>query len=201
MSQYIVGLTGGIGSGKTAVSDLFAKLGVTVVDADVCARTVVQKGTPALEQIRQHFGESVITDNGELDRARLREIVFQQPDERIWLESLLHPVIFTEMIAQLHGATSPYAILVSPLLVEAGQSVICDRIVVVDAPESLQLSRTVLRDNNTEAQIKAIMATQASREKRLSCADDILVNDGDLNDLTRKVADIHQHLLTLATIS
>lgn len=197
MSSFIVGLTGGIGSGKTAASDLFARLGITVVDADVCARIVVEKGKPALDTIRKHFGDSVLQADGQLDRARLRQIVFSNPDERRWLESLLHPIIFEEMCSQLQHATSPYAILVSPLLIEAGQTAICNRVLVVDAPESLQLSRTAARDNNSIEQVQAIMASQASRQERLARADDILVNDGDLKTLADRVADLHQHFLRL----
>lgn len=197
MSAFIVGLTGGIGSGKTAASDLFAKLGIAIIDADVCARIVVEKGKPALEAIRSHFGDSVIQEDGQLDRAKLRQIVFSDPDQRRWLESLLHPIIFEEMCAQLKHATSPYAILVSPLLIEAGQTALCNRILVVDAPESLQLSRTVTRDNNSAEQVQAIMASQASRQERLARADDVLLNDGNLETLANRVAELHQQFLGL----
>jgi dephospho-CoA kinase len=193
----VVGLTGGIGSGKTVVSDMFAQLGVTVVDADVCARIVVEKGKPALVAIHEHFGDDVIDKNGELQRAALRQIIFSQPAEKIWLESLLHPVIFQEMLSQLQHATSPYAILVSPLLVETGQTTLCNRILVVDAPETLQLSRTMLRDNNSSDQVNAIMANQSARETRLAHADDVLVNDGDLQTLAERVLNLHRHLLNL----
>ena len=197
MSNMVVGLTGGIGSGKTVVSDMFAQLGVTIVDADICARIVVEKGKPALAAIHEHFGDDVIDKNGELQRATLRQIIFSQPAEKIWLESLLHPVIFEEILSQLQHATSPYAILVSPLLVETGQTTLCNRILVVDAPETLQLSRTMLRDNNSSDQVNAIMASQSSRETRLAHADDVLVNDGDLQTLTERVLNLHQHFLCL----
>jgi dephospho-CoA kinase len=198
---FIVGLTGGIGSGKTAVSDRFAELGITVVDADVCARVVVEPGRPALAQIVDHFGPEVLQADGSLDRARLRQVVFTNEAERKWLERLLHPLIFDEMWSQLQAATSPYAILVSPLLVEAGQNAICQRILVVDVPEDVQLARTMARDANSAEQVKAIMASQASRDARLAKADDVIVNDSDLLMLKQRVDEIHHQYLALAEIS
>ncbi len=198
---FIVGLTGGIGSGKTAVSDRFAKLGIKVVDADVCARVVVEPGRPALAQIVDHFGPEVLQADGSLDRARLRQIVFANEAERKWLESLLHPLIFEEMWSQLQSANSPYAILVSPLLVEAGQNAICQRILVVDVPEDVQLARTMARDANSAEQVKAMMASQASRDARLAKADDVIVNDSDLLMLKQRVDEIHHQYLALAEIS
>lgn len=195
---YIVGLTGGIGSGKTAVSDCFSALGITVVDADVCARIVVEPGKPALQSIIEHFGTQVLGSDGALDRARLRQIIFADELARKWLETLLHPLIFEEMWAQLQSAESPYAILVSPLLVEAGQSILCQRILVVDVPEEIQLQRAVARDTNSAAQIKAIMAAQTNREKRVAAADDVLLNDGDLASLSQAVKKLHHHYLGLA---
>lgn len=197
---YIVGLTGGIGSGKTAVSDRFAALGIKVVDADVCARVVVEPGKPALQQIAEHFGQDVLNSDGTLDRARLRQIVFADDGERKWLESLLHPLIFEEMWGQLQSATSPYAILVSPLLIEGGQTAICQRILVVDVPEDIQLARTMLRDTNSAEQVQAIMATQASRQARLEKADDVIVNESDLEALWQQVDRLHRQYLSLATV-
>lgn len=196
---YIVGLTGGIGSGKTAVSDRFAELGIKVVDADVCARTVVEPGKPALQSITDHFGKEVLNPDGSLDRARLRQIVFADEPERKWLESLLHPLIFEEMWSQLQAATSPYAILVSPLLVEAGQNAICQRVLVVDTPEDIQLARATARDANSAEQIKAIMATQASRESRREQADDLIVNDGSLEQLFQQVDNLHHRYLGIVS--
>ena len=161
---YIVGLTGGIGSGKTAVSDRFSELGIKVVDADVCARIVVEPGKPALRSIVEHFGNDVLNPDGSLDRAKLRQIVFADEPARKWLETQLHPLIFDEMWSQLQSAESPYAILVSPLLIEAGQTALCQRVLVVDVPEDIQLARATARDANSAEQIKAIMATQASRK-------------------------------------
>ncbi len=197
---YIIGLTGGIGSGKTAVSDYFSTLGITVVDADVCARIVVEPGKPALQAIVEHFGSTVLSSDGSLDRAQLRQIIFANEAERQWLETLLHPLIFEEMWGQLQNAKSPYAILVSPLLVEAGQAIICQRILVVDVPEDIQLARAAARDTNSTEQIKAIMSTQTSREMRAAAADDLLLNDSDLPALYKKIDALHQQYLHAASV-
>jgi dephospho-CoA kinase len=195
---YIVGLTGGIGSGKTAVSDRFSELGIKVVDADVCARIVVEPGKPALRSIVEHFGNDVLNPDGSLDRAKLRQIVFADEPARKWLETQLHPLIFDEMWNQLQSAESPYAILVSPLLIEAGQTALCQRVLVVDVPEDIQLARATARDANSAEQIKAIMATQASRSLRLEKADDVITNDSDLATLQQRVDTVHQQYLALA---
>jgi dephospho-CoA kinase len=194
---FIVGLTGGIGSGKSAAADYFRSLGITVVDADVCARIVVEPNKPALKTIAEHFGQEIIQTDGTLDRAALRQKIFADDAERKWLEALLHPLIFEEIWTQLQFATSPYAILESPLLVEAGQQAICQRTLVIDAPEALQLARATARDNNSAAQVKAIMAAQASREQRLAKADDVIVNDRDLAHLHTQVETLHQQYLSL----
>ncbi|MEZ5538919.1 MAG: dephospho-CoA kinase [Pseudomonadales bacterium] len=198
MSRYIVGLTGGIGSGKSAVAERFRQLGITVVDADVCARIVVEIGKPALQAIAEHFGNEILQADGTLNRAALRQKVFADEAERKWLEALLHPLIFEELWAQLQSAPSPYAILESPLLIEAGQHAICQRTLVVDAPEALQLARAMSRDNNSAEQVKAIMATQATREQRLAKADDVILNDKDIHSLTQAVDQLHQSYLDLA---
>ena len=149
--MFVVGLTGGIGSGKTAVSDRFATRGITIVDADIAARVVVEPGQPALTSIAEHFGEDILTANGELDRAALRAKVFADPDERVWLEALLHPRISECIGEQLAAAKSAYAVLVSPLLFETNQIRFTNRVLVVDVPEELQLERTMARDDNDEA--------------------------------------------------
>lgn len=195
---YVIGVTGGIGSGKTAVSDHFESLGVTVVDADVASRTVVAAGKPALEKIAQHFGKDILLNDGTLDRAKLRTAIFKDDGERQWLETLLHPLIRDEIIAGLETSTSAYALLVSPLLVESGQNQLTQRVLVVDVPEQLQLARTVKRDNNPEAQVKAIMAAQASRQQRLDSADDVILNDGSLTELQDRVEALHQRYCDLA---
>jgi dephospho-CoA kinase len=195
---FVVGITGGIGSGKTAVSDRFRALGIAIVDADVASREVVKPGMPALDEIRRHFGEGVIQPDGTLDRAALRQKVFADPAERQWLERLLHPSINAWIREQLEKATSPYVILVSPIMFETQQHLLTNRVLVVDVPESVQLARTMARDNNSETQVRAIMAAQASREKRLDRADDVIVNDGGLEALDREVATLHRMYLALA---
>jgi dephospho-CoA kinase len=197
--MYVIGLTGGIGSGKSAVSALFESHGVPVVDADIAARVVVEKGQPALEKIADHFGPDVIQADGSLNRTALRNKIFSDPGERGWLEKLLHPLIYREIHGQLREADGPYAMLVSPLLVETGQSRLAQRILVVDVPEELQVERSMARDASSEDQIKAIMAAQASREKRLSYADDVIVNDGTLKELANKVSKLHANYCQLAS--
>lgn len=197
MKPWILGLTGGIGSGKTAVADRFASLGVHVVDADQAARWVVEPGRPALQQIVERFGEEVLLQSGELDRAGLRQKVFADPAERQWLEKLLHPLIRAEVARHLALAESPYAIMVSPLLVESGQYRQVGRVLVVDVPESLQIARTTARDQASEEQVRAILNAQAQREDRLKHADDVLVNDRDLSWLAAEVERLHRFYLTL----
>jgi dephospho-CoA kinase len=196
--MFIVGLTGGIGSGKTAVSDRFAAKNICIVDADVCSRAVVEVGSPALKSIQEHFGNDVISPNGELDRASLRQIVFANADEKRWLEQLLHPLIAEETFRQLTAATSDYVILVSPLLIEAQQDLICDRVLVVDAPETVQIERTTVRDNNNEEEVKRIINTQASRDARLSKAHDIIENSQGLDHLDAEVEKLHAEYLRLS---
>jgi len=198
MSRWVVGLTGGIGSGKSAVSDRFVKLGIKIVDADIASRVVVEPGKPALAQIAEHFGSQLLTKEGELDRAQLRKKVFADKSQRRWLEQLLHPLINEYLRAELASAESAYAILAHPLLIETGRNRICDRVLVVDVPEELQLSRTMQRDANTEEQVRAIMAAQASPPDRLAPADDIITNDQDLSHLDAEVTRLHKIYLALA---
>ncbi|MCU9946774.1 dephospho-CoA kinase [Pseudomonas sp. PDM13] len=194
---WILGLTGGIGSGKSAVATHFGNLGVHLVDADHAARWVVEPGRPALTQITEHFGRDVLQADGQLDRATLRQRIFEHPEERRWLENLLHPLIGEEIVRDLASAQSPYAILVSPLLIESGQHRMTQRVLVVDAPEAVQIQRTMARDKVSEEQVGAILKAQASREKRLEAADDVLVNDRDLEWLQREVERLHAFYLTL----
>ncbi|MGP9824294.1 dephospho-CoA kinase [Ectopseudomonas khazarica] len=197
MKPWILGLTGGIGSGKSAVAQGFIERGVHVVDADHAARWVVEPGRPALARIAEHFGSEVLQANGELDRAALRKLIFTDPEQRRWLESLLHPLIGQEIAQALARAESPYAILVSPLLVESGQRHMTQRILVVDTPADLQVQRTIARDQSSEEQVRAIMQAQASREERLRHADDVLNNDRDLAWLDAQVERLHTFYLTL----
>ncbi|EIM17549.1 dephospho-CoA kinase [Pseudomonas chlororaphis] len=194
---WILGLTGGIGSGKSAAAQHFVDLGIHVVDADHAARWVVEPGRPALARIAEHFGDSVLQADGQLDRAALRKLIFEVPQQRLWLEALLHPLIADEIAAHLARAESPYAILVSPLLIESGQYAMTQRILVIDVPQQLQIERTLQRDRISEQQIQAILKAQATREDRLSHADDVLVNDRDLAWLHSEVERLHHFYLTL----
>lgn len=193
--MYVVGVTGGIGSGKTTATDYFASLGIDIVDADIASRVVVEPGRPALQAIAAHFGESILRPDGELDRAALRKRIFTNEKEKAWLEALLHPLIAAEIKQSLEQASSPYSILVSPLLIEGGQAAICDRVLVVDAPETLQISRTVERDNNDPKQVERIIAAQASRQERLQRADDVIENSGSLETLHQQINQLHQQYL------
>lgn len=193
-----VGVTGGIGSGKSAVTERLAALGVPIVDADVAAREVVAPGEPALAAIAAHFGDGVIDADGALDRAALRRIVFADAAQREWLERLTHPLIGARIAGQLASAAAPYVVLVSPLLLEGAQRRLVDRIVVVDVPEALQLARTMARDANSEGLVRSIMAAQLPRDERRAAADFIVDNSGDLDALDAQVAALHETLLELA---
>lgn len=196
MANYVVGLTGGIGSGKTTASDRFRALGVTVVDADVEARRVVEPGEPALRAVVARFGEEVLTADGRLDRPRLRRRVFHDAGERRWLERLLHPLVNGRMAEQLRQADSRYALLVNPLM--RARDPRADRILVVDAPEEAQLRRTMRRDGVDEAQARATLAAQVGRKQRLAFADDVIVNDGDIAALREAVDALHKRYLRFA---
>lgn len=197
MKPWILGLTGGIGSGKSAAAERFAELGVHVVDADQVARSVVEPGSAALAQIVDRFGGPILASSGELNRAALRERIFTSVEDRHWLERLLHPLIRQEIWASLSRAESPYAVLVSPLLVESAQHEQVDRVLVVDVPEDLQLQRVLARDQVSEDQVRAILAAQARREDRLRHANDVLVNDRDLSWLRQEVDRLHDRYLQL----
>jgi len=191
----IVGITGGIGSGKSAVTALLEKRGITVVDADQVARIIVEPGKPALRAIGEHFGEGVLLPDGALDRAALRARVFSDDGERHWLERLTHPLIGEEILHQLQLSQSPYTVLSSPLLLETQQKGLTDLVVVVDIPEHLQIQRTMQRDDNDEAQVKRIMSAQMNREDRLAKADIVIDNSESLAELERAVSKLHEELL------
>lgn len=196
-NPWILGLTGGIGSGKSAAAQCFIDLGVHLVDADNAARWVVEPGRPALAQIAEHFGAGVLQADGTLNRSALRELIFKDPQQRVWLEGLLHPLIREEIRQYLARAESAYAILVSPLLLETSQHQMVQRVLVIDVPESVQIERTVLRDRTNEKQVRAILKAQASREERLSRADDVILNDRDPAWLKSEVERLHHFYLTL----
>ncbi len=194
----IVGLTGGIGSGKSAAADLFAAKGVELVDTDVLAREVVEPGTPALAAIAEHFGDEILGADGGLDRAKLRAIVFAQPAEKNWLEALLHPLINELLRSRLASFQGSYCLLVSPLLLETEQAAHVDRILVIDIDRQGQLQRTLRRDGSSQATVEAIIDSQISREERLARADDIISNQGTLEDLARAVDKQHARYLQLS---
>jgi dephospho-CoA kinase len=196
--MFVVGLTGGIGSGKSAASDFFEQQGIRVVDADVVAREVVEPGEAALNKIQEHFGNEVISADGQLNRAALRQIIFNKPEAKSWLESLLHPLIRQRMEQQLASAESPYAILSAPLLLEGELHHRCDRVLVIDIPEALQIERSCDRDQVSVSQIQAIIGSQISREHRLQKADDVIDNSGSLEDLQQQVEALHQQYLNYA---
>ncbi|TNC80734.1 MAG: dephospho-CoA kinase [Oleiphilus sp.] len=198
MSLFRIGLTGGIGSGKTAASDCFEECGIKVVDADIVAREVVEPGSPALSEISKHFGDDILDEAGWLDRKKLRSLIFKDKQQKGWLEALLHPIIRAEIANQLSNSTTPYSVLVSPLLFETDQHVLVDRTLLIDVPVELQIERASYRDNADPDQIRAIIAQQMPRECKIEKADDIILNDTDLQSLRSKVQRIHHLYLELA---
>ncbi|QSP94501.1 dephospho-CoA kinase [Marinobacter salinisoli] len=195
--MVVVGLTGGIGSGKSTVAKLFGELGVHWVDADDVARQVVEPGAPALEEIANHFGPDILTEAGALNRAKLRSVVFEAPEQRKWLESLLHPIIREELTRQLapESYPNPYVLLVSPLLFETDQHELVAQSIVVDVPVDTQVERTMQRDTNSREQVERIIAAQMPREQRLARADAIIDNSRPFKDVERQVRDLHGRFL------
>lgn len=195
---YTVALTGGIGSGKSTIAGYFAASGVDIIDADVIAREVVEPGTPALQAIIERYGDAILTEEGTLQRSRLREIIFATPDEKNWLNALLHPLINARTQQLKAQAASPYVLWVVPLLVENRLQRQADRVLVVDVDEAVQLQRTRQRDGVSLSQAQRILAAQVSREQRLACADDIIDNSGTPEQVLPRVAELHQRYLRLA---
>jgi dephospho-CoA kinase len=197
----LVGLTGGIGAGKSAVTRCFESLGVPVIDADRVAREVVAPGGPALDEIAAAFGPGVLDASGALDRSRLRERVFAAPDERTRLEAILHPRIRTAMQERVKALTgrAPYAVLVIPLLLEVGQRDMVDRVLVVEAPEGERIARVAARDGVPAGQVRRIMSAQLPQAERMARADDLIWNDGSEEDLRARVAALHRQYLEMAT--
>lgn len=194
-----IGLTGGIASGKTTVCKLFAEYCVPIIDADILAREVVAPGQPALHEIVLAFGTDYINAEGQLDRGKLRSLVFADPEKRRRLEAILHPRIQSEMLARAQASRAPYCILAIPLLLEVNQTHLVQRILVVDVPVAIQLKRVMERDGLSESEALAIIHTQISREARLKAADDVIHNDGDLVQLAGKVKALHEQYLQLST--
>ena len=193
-----IGLTGGIASGKTTVAQRFVELGVPVVDADESARRVVAPGTPGLAAVGDRFGPKALDGRGELDRRALRDLIFANPERRLELESILHPLIQADMERLAQASTGPYVVMAIPLLIEGGARKRVDRILVVDTPEERQLERVTARDGGSREQAQAIMSVQASRQDRLKAADDVLSNSGTVDELRHLVDGLHERYLRLA---
>lgn len=196
--KFVLGLTGGIGSGKSAASQWFEAQGIAVVDADIVAREIVDIGQPALQQIREAFGDWVLLQDGSLNRRALRDHIFQSPEARKTLENIIHPAIRTSIIQQLHAAQSPYAILVSPLLFETNQHELTQHTLLIDAAIELQIQRASQRDGQNVEQIQKIIAAQMPREQKCAMADDIVLNDGELEHLYAHLTPLHEKYLKMA---
>ena len=194
----VVGLTGGIGSGKTTVANGFSALGVPVIDTDKLARELVEPGQPALDEIISTFGSEAISANGQLDRDYMRQLIFTDNSRKSQLEAILHPRIRQRVRTLLADIRSPYCIVVIPLLLETGQTDLIDRILVVDAPEKEQLTRVAARDSLSDNAIKAIIRSQVDRNTRLAAADDIIVNDRGMSELTGHIRKLHRHYMDIA---
>jgi len=202
-TPYIVALTGGIGSGKTEASKLFAKLGVPIVDLDMIAHALTRKGNPLLKKVASIFGSAYLTDDGELDRKKLREHVFNHDDAREKLNALLHPAIHAEAIAQLEAIhDTPYVILAIPLLTEdSPYKPAIDRILTIDCDEETQIARVQKRSKLSRDVIKKIIGTQVSRQTRLDMADDVLENSGNVEDLGKKIFNLHEKYIKTCIVS
>lgn len=195
---FCVGLTGGIGSGKTTVSNFFAALGVPIIDADVISHQLTQTGGAAYPNIVSHFGNMILDSNTEIDRKKLRDIIFSNPIEKKWLENVLHPLIRKTMRNAISKVTYPYCICAIPLLAESTEIHFIDRVLVIDAPIEIQIARAKKRDQSSEANIQKIIDSQVSNDARLKMADDIIVNDSTLLSIEKKVLILHQLYLSLS---
>ncbi len=198
MSQLIIGLTGGIGSGKSTVADKFNALGIDTIDADIIAREVVMPGMPAYEAMISYFGKAIVSEDGQLDRGKLRQLVFSDEEKKTWLNNLLHPIIREEMISQCRKAKSDYCLLAIPLLVENQLFNLVDQVLVIDVEEEIQLARAAKRDNSQLDGIRKIMASQVSRNERLKHADQIIDNNGSSRDLDEQVKKLDDFYIKLA---
>ncbi|KPH96607.1 dephospho-CoA kinase [Pseudoalteromonas porphyrae] len=200
-NNWILGLTGGIGCGKSAVSELFEQHGITVVDADIIARQVVAHDSTGLHEIGKHFGADILNHDGTLNRTKLREIIFADSEQKNWLNALLHPLIREKTISDLNAASSPYVILTAPLLFENQLDKYCNRTLVIDVPIEVQVARTIARDNISLAQANSIIAAQMSREDKQAKATDILDNNRALSLVAQDVTLLHQRYMALANES
>ncbi len=198
--KLIIGLTGGIGSGKSVAADFFSQLGVTIVDADLASRKVVAPGQPALGALKDHFGTDILKHSAKgkmLNREKLRSIIFAHPEERDWVNNLLHPLIRQQMDEEVAQSTSSYVIKVVPLLIETGQKNQVHRILLIDVSEDIQRKRVAARDNSAIDEIDSIIKSQATREERIKVADDIIVNNSSLDDLEIAVKKMHNKYMKL----
>ncbi|MCG7584717.1 dephospho-CoA kinase [Photobacterium sp. OFAV2-7] len=194
----VIGLTGGIGSGKTTVAERFGRYNIDIIDADIVAREVVEPGTPGLTAIIDKLGTDILLTDGTLDRSKLRQAIFDDNSLKDWLNALLHPMIREKMKADIAQATSPYCLLVIPLMVENNLQAMAHRLLVVDVSEEVQIARTRQRDQVDAEHVKKILAAQASRQERLAAADDVINNNGDSDELDDAVADLHQQYLAMS---
>ena len=202
MAKYIVGLTGGIGSGKTTVSDMFAELDIEIIDADIIARQVVAPNSIALKEITQYFGQEILLDNGELNRSALRSKVFTNDEDKQWLNALLHPLIRQSIVSALSAASGEYCILSAPLLLENNLQVLVNTVLVVDVSVDTQINRTCRRDSSNQQEVRAIINSQIDREKRLALADDIINNETtNLSQVRAQVVALNNHYKAQAKIS
>ncbi|TNV19242.1 dephospho-CoA kinase [Buttiauxella sp. B2] len=196
---YTVALTGGIGSGKSTVADNFSRLGITIVDADVIARQIVEPGQPALSIIAEHFGTEILLQDGTLNRRVLREKIFSSPEQKQWLNELLHPLIHQRTQTEINQALSPYVLWVVPLLIENNLQQKADRVLVVDVSPEVQIARTIARDKVSRQHVQQILAAQVTREARLAVADDVINNDGGTAQVAAHVDRLHCQYLELAS--
>ncbi|MEZ8660469.1 dephospho-CoA kinase [Vibrio cyclitrophicus] len=197
----IIGLSGGIASGKTTVANLFNEhFNIDIVDADIVAREVVALGSEGLKQITAHFGEAILLEDGTLNRSKLRELIFSDPKQKMWLNDLLHPMIRNKIDSDLSKVTSPYALLVAPLLIENHMQGMADRVLIVDVPVEVQIERTMNRDNVSREQVASILKSQTSREQRLAVADDVIKNHTKNQELLPQITDLHQKYLAISTV-
>lgn len=195
--MLVIGLTGGIGSGKTTVSNMFRELGIEVIDADEIARCISENNTDIKSKIKEYFGTEALDDDGNLDRKYLRSAVFDNEEKRIWLEKLLHPLVINEIKEEIEKVESEYCVVSVPLLFESGSESLFDRILVVDLPEMMQLQRATTRDESDRKSIEKIAKSQISRKERLSMADDIIDNNEDIDSLKKKVIEYNNFYLDL----
>lgn len=195
---FVVGLTGGIASGKTTVANLFqSQFGIEIVDADVVAREVVEPGSEGLKAIEERWGSGILLHDGTLNRAKLREVIFANKEEKAWINGLLHPMIREKMQADIAKVTSPYGLLVIPLMVENNLQSLADRVLVVDVDKQTQMRRTVERDGVPLEQVESILAAQASRTQRLAIADDVIKNNATNQELLPQITELHQKYLEI----